>query len=150
MHAQAMHTAAAVTSCISILGVGSLAVWHALPHLRVTNTCVCLQVLAVAINSGFVTFPKSYQRIPTANGLAIWQPEAPQGYTALGCLATAGEAQPGLTDMACVHASVCVESHLGQCLSVQSVDTQIWCVDNVGATWLTSAPSEEPSAGARA
>ena len=50
-------------------------------------------------------------------------------------------------DMACVHASVCVESHLGQCLSVQSVDTQIWCVDNVGATWLTSPLSQEPSAG---
>ena len=114
-------------------------------------------MLAVAVNSGFITFPKSFQRVHAQPGLYIWRPEPPKGYVALGCLATPEDTPPSLTDVGCVHSAVCVESHLGQCLPLQAsgasgasgaeAGLSVWCVDNVAATWQTSPPSQEPDAG---
>ena len=111
-----------------------------------------LQVLAVAINSGFITFPQGYQLVHAQPGLCLWRPEPPPGYVALGCLATTEDKEPSLTDVGCVHKAVCVESHLGQCLPLRAGagagGLAVWCVDNVAATWQTSPPSQEPESGA--
>lgn len=60
------------------------------------------QVVAVAVNSGLVTFPVSYSVAYKTAGLTIWIPEAPEGYAALGCVANPGEDPPALTEVACI------------------------------------------------
>ena len=52
-----------------------------------------LQVTAVAINSGLVAFPTSFDLIcVSVSGLALWRPVPPPGYVSMGLVAA-----PGLT-----------------------------------------------------
>jgi hypothetical protein len=63
---------------------------------------ISLQVAAVAVNSGLVTFPVSYSVAYKTSGLTIWNPEPPAGYAALGCVANPGDDPPALTEVACI------------------------------------------------
>ena len=53
----------------------------------------------MAINSGLVSYPTAYSEAHRANGLTIWQPVAPKGYIALGCIASPGDEPPPLTEV---------------------------------------------------
>ena len=55
-----------------------------------------VQALAVAINSGLVTYPTRFQKLGYAKGLAIWEPIPPKGYVALGHVASAEEDGPAV------------------------------------------------------
>ena len=66
------------------------------------HLCILCQVVAVAVNSGLVTFPVSYSVAYKTSGLTIWMPKAPKGYTALGCIANPGDDPPALTAVACI------------------------------------------------
>ena len=66
------------------------------------HICILFQVVAVAVNSGLVTFPVSYSVAYKTSGLTIWMPKAPEGYTALGCVANPGDDPPALTEVACI------------------------------------------------
>jgi Vacuolar protein sorting-associated protein 62 len=68
-----------------------------------------LQVLAVAVNSGFVAHPLGYDLVWANGGVSIWRPQPPEGYRALGCIAGRGAARPSLTACVCVHHHACVE-----------------------------------------
>ena len=114
------------------------------------NLCI-LKVLALALNSGLVTFPVGYDTVWSAPGIHLWRPKCPEGYIALGCLATTGIDPPSLTTMVCLHHTLGVEAPLGQCLAVKQQEgspdegdrgqlseepgVSVWCVDNASATF---------------
>ena len=118
-----------------------------------------MQVLALAINSGLVAFPTGYDLAWSASGICIWRPTCPQGYIALGCLATTTTDPPSLTSMACLHHTLGIEAPLGQCLGVKQQEPKqdagdighlsedpganVWCVDNAAATFVVTT-AEEP------
>ena len=81
--------------------------------------CCCVQVLALAVNSGLVAFPTGYDTVWSAPGIHLWRPKTPEGYLALGCLATTSTEAPSLTAMVCLHRTLGVEAPLGQCLAVK-------------------------------
>ena len=135
------------------------------------TVCV-LQVLSVAVNSGVVAYPVRFKSIYSSPKLSIWQPEAPEGYAAVGCLVTPDEEAPSVTDIGCLHRKVLVEAPLGQLLSLKphfkprqaggsandlvSIDSghldshkqgYVWCVENCAASFLASADGHAPASG---
>ncbi len=133
---------------------------------------VFLQVLAVAVNSGIVAYPVRFKAIYSSPKLSIWQPEAPKGYAAIGCLVTTSEAAPSVTDIGCLHHRVLVEAPLGQLLSLKpqakpqisagsandlmSFDSghldshkqgYVWCIENCAASFMASADGHAPNGG---
>ena len=71
--------------------------------------CRWVQVLAVAVNSGLVTYPTGYTKVWGSRGLALWQPKPHDQYVGLGCIATPGDEAPSLTAMVCLHQAACTE-----------------------------------------
>jgi hypothetical protein len=69
-----------------------------------------LQALAVAVNSGLVDYPVDFSKVWGCEGLAIWQPKAPDNYAALGCVITIDGKQPPLSSVVCVHSQVRLSS----------------------------------------
>lgn len=124
-------------------------------------------MLALAVNSGLVAFPISYDKAWSDSGIHLWQPRCPEGYIALGCLATPTPDPPAQTAMVCVHHSLGIEAPLGQCLAVkqqegsnrdtgdvghlsESPGANVWCVDNSAATFTvcTAEDSSQPKGNA--
>ena len=131
-----------------------------------------LQVLSVAVNSGIVAYPVSFKSIYSSPKLSLWLPVAPEGYAAIGCLATTNETSPSVTDIGCLHQKVLVEAPLGQLLSLKpqpqprlsggstndlmSFDSghldshkqgYVWCVENCAASFIASADGHAPHGG---
>ncbi len=114
------------TQCQLALSAGHLLTDGALPAplcapaLHSTHhTCACVagaQVVALALNSGFVARPTGYARAGAAAGLTLWLPTPPAGYAALGCLATPGPDAPPVAAGACVHTAALVAAPLGDFL----------------------------------
>lgn len=52
---------------------------------------------------------------------SIWFPEAPEGYVALGCVASPGRAQPPISSVFCILASLVSPCGLRDCISIGSV-----------------------------
>ncbi|KAL8529518.1 hypothetical protein ACS0TY_006808 [Phlomoides rotata] len=88
----------------------------------------------------------------TANGCSeeettcsIWFPEAPNGYVALGCVASPGRAQPPISSVFCISASLVSPCGLRDCISIGSVSRGLnlafWRVDNAVGTFLPADPS---------
>lgn len=118
-------------------------------------------MLALAVNSGLVAFPSGYDPVWSASGIQLWRPKAPEGYIALGCLATAGIEPPSLTVMVCLHHTVGIEAPLGQCLAVKQQESSqdsgdighlsadpganVWCIDNAAATFTVCTAHEGAS-----
>jgi len=80
-----------------------------------------MQVVAVAVNSGLVTFPVSYSVAYKTSGLTIWTPQPPEGYAALGCVASPGDDSPALTEVACIATGIgehhaCLSACLDHCI----------------------------------
>lgn len=123
----------------------------------------CAQVVALAVNSGFVTYPKAYSKAHASHGLTVWHATPPDGFVALGCLVTSAEdgsaeaEPPALTDMVCVHASIGTNAHLGQCLDLHlTADGQerkpaggmlVWCIDNAMATFNVCSTADGTPSG---
>lgn len=57
----------------------------------------------MAVNSGLAAYPTAYTRVWAGAGGAIWRPVPPPGYVAAGDLFMAGEGEPELSAMVCVH-----------------------------------------------
>lgn len=55
-----------------------------------------MQVLAIAVNSGLVTYPTEYKKLGYASGLTVWEPLPPEHYVALGHVASTGEEEPSV------------------------------------------------------
>ena len=105
--------------------------------------CAWLQVVAIAVNSGLVTYPVGYKRVAGADGLALWEPQPPPGYAALGHVATSGGLKPAATQVVCLHESVAVSCALGECLQLragedaeEAEEVHVWNIDNAGATFV--------------
>ncbi|KAK9815130.1 hypothetical protein WJX73_008307 [Symbiochloris irregularis] len=125
------------------------------------------QVVAIAINSGFVTFPIAYTAVYSRRGLTVWRPTPPEGYCALGCLVTTSSdpanrppEEPALADMVCIHEHIGVQACLGQCLDLDLAveggagmggskegNVSAWCIDNAAATFLVCSASEGTPSG---
>ena len=58
-----------------------------------------LQVAAVAVNSGLVSYPTGYTPAYRTAGLTLWAPTPPEGYVGLGFLARPGDEPPLLTEV---------------------------------------------------
>lgn len=121
-----------------------------------------VQVVALAVNSGFVAYPKAYTRTYSAPGLTVWKPTAPDGFVAVGCLVTSSEDSsapdepPALTDVVCVHSSIGIQAPLGQSLGLDAAvqgqgstnsrtsakGLTVWCIDNSMATFAVSSAKE--------
>jgi hypothetical protein len=53
-------------------------------------------VLALAINSGLVTYPAGYSRAWAAEGVTLWRPQPQPGYRALGLVTPPPPPRPAL------------------------------------------------------
>lgn len=51
---------------------------------------------------------------------SIWFPEAPEGYVALGCVASPGRAQPPISSVFCISASLVSPCGIRDCIIVGS------------------------------
>ncbi|KAL0446425.1 UNVERIFIED_CONTAM: hypothetical protein Slati_1770400 [Sesamum latifolium] len=82
---------------------------------------------------------------------SIWFPEAPKGYVALGCVASPGSAQPPISSVFCVLASLVTPCGLRDCISIGSgsrlssdyrcPDLAFWRVDNAAGAFLPADPA---------
>ncbi|GFR52308.1 hypothetical protein Agub_g14845, partial [Astrephomene gubernaculifera] len=119
------------------------------------------QVATLAVNSGLVAFPMSYDLIwvATDGSVAIWRPVPPPGYVALGCLAGEGigggeggstavvPPPPPLSAVGCVAERACVEGRLGECLPAGEGDVRLWGLQNEGATFEVATAGTHLPAG---
>ncbi|KAK6146409.1 hypothetical protein DH2020_020278 [Rehmannia glutinosa] len=75
---------------------------------------------------------------------SIWLPEAPKGYVALGCVASPGRAQPPISSVFCILASLVSPCGLRDCISIGSglrfPNLAFWRVDNAFGTFLPADP----------
>ena len=62
--------------------------------------------------------------------ICIWAPRAPDGYTALGCIAIAAFIEPDIKDVWCAHLSLVEDTHFE--------DEEIWHTPN-NAVWIVSS-----------
>ncbi|PIN17888.1 hypothetical protein CDL12_09445 [Handroanthus impetiginosus] len=71
---------------------------------------------------------------------SIWFPEAPKGYVALGCVASPGRAQPPISSVFCILASLVSPCGLRDCISIalgsRCPNLAFWRVDNAAGTFL--------------
>ncbi|GMH39652.1 hypothetical protein BSKO_07550 [Bryopsis sp. KO-2023] len=105
------------------------------------------QVSTVALNSGLVANPISFDKVWVYDGVTIWFPRAPKNYHALGCVASVDGKPPPTTLCLCVHAHVLVESSLGECLWLKPPKS-LWSVQNGPGTFLTGSESlQKPEGG---
>ena len=129
-------------------------------------------MISVAVNSGIVAYPVRYKAIWQSARLSVWQPEAPEGYAAVGCLVTTGHEPPAVTDIGCLHRKVLVEAPVGQLVSLKPLSKPrqsggstndllsfdsghldaskygyVWCVENCAATFWASADGHAPEQG---
>ncbi|GFP96481.1 vacuolar protein sorting-associated protein 13c [Phtheirospermum japonicum] len=76
---------------------------------------------------------------------SIWLPEAPKGYVALGCVASPGRAQPPISSVFCILASLVSPCGLRDCISIGSgfrcPNLAFWRVDNAFGTFLPADPT---------
>ncbi|KAK4400478.1 hypothetical protein Sango_1153900 [Sesamum angolense] len=76
---------------------------------------------------------------------SIWFPEAPKGYVALGCVASPGSAQPPISSVFCVLASLVTPCGLRDCISIgtgsRCPDLAFWRVDNAAGAFLPADPA---------
>jgi hypothetical protein len=124
-------------------------------------------VVAIAINSGLVTYPTAFRRAWQSGDCALWYPVPPAGYVALGCVATlgggggggggesgggaaaaAGEPPP-LKSVVVVHERAVVEALLSECMLL-CANGNLWCVQNALGTFHVSAgDGHQPQASRR-
>ena len=100
------------------------------------------QVVAVAINSGLVTYPSGYTLAWQAAGVNMWRPMPPPGYVALGCLAvpSEGDAEPPPRQACVVLAmQVAVDALLAECMLLSTCGN-LWCVQNSCGTFEVAPP----------
>ena len=124
-------------------------------------------MVAIAINSGLVTYPTAFRRAWQSGDCALWYPVPPAGYVALGCVATlgggggggggesgggaaaaAGEPPP-LKSVVVVHERAVVEALLSECMLL-CANGNLWCVQNALGTFHVSAgDGHQPQASRR-
>lgn len=97
------------------------------------------QVVAIALNSGFVTYPAAFAEVWAAEGITIWRPVPPSNYVPMGCVATAGTQKPDLKSVVCVHEQAIVEASLAECMLVAG-EGNLWSMQNDVGTFEVSAP----------
>ncbi|KAK9827173.1 hypothetical protein WJX74_009221 [Apatococcus lobatus] len=174
--------AAEAATEVSILGSASGATfWRPKPAIGYVALGDCItsgsmqpafQVISVAVNSGIIAYPVRFKAIWSSAKLSVWQPEAPAGYVAIGCLVTTDHEPPAVTEIGCLHQKVLVEAPVGQLLNLKpppkprqnggaasdlvSFDSghldackygYVWCVENCAATFWASADGHAPAQG---
>ncbi|KAG8382460.1 hypothetical protein BUALT_Bualt05G0079500 [Buddleja alternifolia] len=76
---------------------------------------------------------------------SIWFPEAPKGYVALGCVTSPGRAQPPISSVFCILASLVSPCGLRDCISIglgsRYPSLAFWRVDNSVGTFLPADPA---------
>lgn len=119
------------------------------------------QVLAVAVNSGFVAYPTAFTRVWSDPGVSVWAPQPPADYVAIGYVAVRGTDAPSITSVGCLHRHVVVHASMGQvrCIGVPHVSTHrlqelrmrgagqrpvIQCFDNALATFRLQTDDHTP------
>ncbi|KAK6935059.1 Pleckstrin homology domain [Dillenia turbinata] len=77
---------------------------------------------------------------------SIWFPEAPKGYVALGCVVSAGRAQPPLSSAFCISTRFVSTCDMRDCITINtdkqySITPAFWRVDNSLGTFLPAVPA---------
>lgn len=115
------------------------------------------QVIAVAINSGLVTYPTGYTLVWESSGISFWRPIPPPGYVAMGCVASlatgragspssvrrqssSGAVPPSRKACVVVARQVAVEALLAECMML-CTNGNLWCIQNSAGTFEV-APQE--------
>lgn len=123
------------------------------------------QVIAIAINSGLVTYPTGYTLVWESPGASFWRPVPPTGYVALGCIASPAisaprPVSPDAPDQrssaavppsrkACVVVAkqVVTEALLAECMML-CTNGNLWCIQNSAGTFEVAPPdSHQPQVG---
>lgn len=121
------------------------------------------QVIAVAINSGLVTYPTGYTLVWESPGISLWRPVPPAGYVAMGCVAsvstgsaagaavgpagvppqpsagTQGPVPPSRKACVVVAKQVAVEALLAECMML-CTNGNLWCIQNSCGTFEVAPP----------
>lgn len=98
-------------------------------------------VAVMAVNSGLVAWPLGYECCwSAAEGLALWWPQAPAGYVAMGCVASSGTDEPPPTKLVvCVAEHVVVEARVGPCMLLCAAGN-LWGVSSCASTFVVAPP----------
>ncbi|XP_073352999.1 uncharacterized protein [Aegilops tauschii subsp. strangulata] len=99
--------------------------------------------------SGSATNELHHDNKDTKNSLSmidqlcsVWLPVAPAGYVALGCVVSAGTAEPPLSAVFCLTASLISSCGLRDCIALRgNTNTSFWRVDNAFGTFLPGDPA---------
>lgn len=105
-----------------------------------------LQVVVLALNSGFAAHPTSFNKLWEYGDVTIWVPVPPPGFTAVGCVAKTTPDPPPPQTCCCPHSSLLVEAALGECVW-QRPPSHLWCVNNAAYTFLVAANGEHMPRG---
>ncbi|CAI0538916.1 unnamed protein product [Linum tenue] len=84
--------------------------------------------------------------VSTEDSCSIWFPEAPRGYVALGCVASADIMPPSLSSVFCILASLVSPCSLRDCVAISSTNGRepslaFWRVKNSFGTFLPADPT---------
>lgn len=101
-------------------------------------------MVALAINSGFVTYPTSYQRVWESRDITIWRPVPPPGYVAMGCISSMTTTPPVTKAVVVVHQEAVVEALLQECMLLSPGGNWWCCQNNVGSFEVSPPDAHEP------
>ncbi|XP_050216889.1 uncharacterized protein LOC126667840 isoform X2 [Mercurialis annua] len=123
-------------------------------------------VMAVSNTYGRVRKPVGFNLIASLSGMqgfgndthsdsgsdcSLWMPVAPEGYTALGCVAHRGRESPPSHIVYCLRSDLVASSAYSECIfnvppnSVSTSGFSIWRMDNVIASFSAHLSTESPS-----
>ncbi|XP_062205491.1 uncharacterized protein LOC133907454 isoform X2 [Phragmites australis] len=73
---------------------------------------------------------------------SVWLPVAPVGYVAMGCVVSAGTAEPPLSSVFCLTASLVSSCNLRDCIALRGNANMIfWRIDNAFGSFLPGDPA---------
>lgn len=105
------------------------------------------QVIAIAINSGLVTYPTGFTLVWESPGVSLWRPVPPPGYVSMGCLASINNSSsssssavpPARKTCVVVAQQVVVEALLAECMLL-CTNGNLWCIQNSCGSFEVAPP----------
>jgi hypothetical protein len=157
-----------VVVVVVVVAVSDDFVWHSAVVDCMQQFCCCCcaarlghwsghsqpdhQIIAIAINSGLVTYPTGFKLVWESPGVSLWRPIPPPGYVPMGCIATlntihssstasiSGSSEPPPRKICVVVAQqVVVEALLAECMMLCTTGN-LWCVQNSAGTFEVAPP----------
>uniref|UniRef100_A0A061S6X7 A96521 protein n=1 Tax=Tetraselmis sp. GSL018 TaxID=582737 RepID=A0A061S6X7_9CHLO len=111
--------------------------------------------VCLARDSGLTAPPEHYQLVLEEAGLFVWLPIAPEGFAALGCVATTVLEEPPIGTVFCVRAELLVEASPRECMCMRTRPSagskadgelehlRLWNVANSASTFMAVVEGDD-------